>query len=80
MTPMLFGLLAGAAVGLLYLVGAKPQVRRTLAGSVLLGIFVGVLVELARRPLFAAAFAGAATLFLAEFIRWVMGSLRKHSS
>jgi xanthosine utilization system XapX-like protein len=79
MSAILIGVVAGVAIGLLYLVGAKRQVRRTLASSVLLGIFVGILVELARRPLFTAIFAGVATIFLAEFIRWVLGSLRRKS-
>lgn len=78
MSAILTGILAGIGIGLLYLVGAKRQVRRTLASSVLLGVFVGVLVELARRPLFTAVFAGAATIFLAEFLRWVVGSIRRN--
>ncbi len=77
MAAILIGVLAGIAIGLLYLIGAKRQVRRTLASSVLLGIVVGILVELAKRPLFAAVFAGVATIFLSEFIRWVLGSLRR---
>ena len=64
---------------MLYLVGAKQQVRRTLISSVLLGVFVGILVELARRPLWTAVFSGLATIFLAEFIRWVFGSLNRKS-
>ena len=79
MAAILIGLLAGIAIGLLYLVGVKQAVRRTLASSVLLGIFMGILVELARRPLFTAVFAGVATIFLAEFIRWVLGSLKRRS-
>jgi hypothetical protein len=77
MAAILIGLVGGIAVGLLYLVGRQRQVRRTLASSVLLGVFIGILVELARRPLFTAVFAGVATIFLAEFIRWVLGSLRR---
>ena len=77
MAAILIGLVSGAVIGLLYLVGRKPHVRRTLASSILLGVFVGILVELARRPLFTAVFAGAATVFLAEFIRWVLGSARR---
>ena len=77
MAAILIGVLAGVIIGLLYLVGAKQQVRRTLISSVLLGVFVGVLVELARRPLFTAVFAGVATIFLAEFVRWVLSSFKK---
>ena len=77
MIPIVIGLAGGILLGLLYLVAKERGVRRTLASSVLLGIVVGILVELARRPLFAAVFAGVATVFLVEFIRWVMGSVRK---
>lgn len=77
MTAILLGVLAGIALGMLYLVSAKQQVRRTLISSILLGVFVGVLVELARRPLFTAIFTGVSTIFLAEFIRWVLGSVRR---
>lgn len=77
MAAIAIGLLAGVAIGLLYLFGARPNVRRTLASSVLLGIFVGVLVELAREPILSAVFAGVATIFLSEFIRWVLGSVRR---
>ena len=77
MAAILIGLIAGVLIGLLYFVGAKQQVRRTLASSVLLGIFVGVLVELAREPMLSAVFVGVATIFLAEFIRWILGSLRR---
>ena len=77
MAAILIGVLAGIAVGLLYLVGAKERVRRTLASSVLLGVFIGILVELARRPLFTAVFVGVATVFLSEFLRWVLGSFRR---
>ena len=66
-------------MGFLYLFGSKPKVRRTLASSVLLGIFVGILVELAREPILSAVFAGVATIFLAEFIRWVLGSVKRKS-
>jgi len=79
MTPILIGLLAGIAIGVLYLFSKEPRVRQTLASSLLLGVVVGILVELARRPLFTAVFAGLATMFLAEFVRWVMGSLKKRS-
>jgi len=79
MRPILVGLVLGISVGLAYLFSKEPAVRRTLASSVLLGIFVGILVELARRPLFTAIFAGLATIFLAEFLKWVMGSLKKRS-
>ena len=77
MAAIVVGLLSGTVVGLLYLFGTKPTVRRTLASSVLLGIFVGVLVELARRPLLAAVFAGLAAIFLAEFLRWVLGNSKR---
>ena len=79
MAAILIGLIAGAGIGLLYLFGSKPRVRRTLASSVLLGIFVGILVELAREPILSAVFAGVATIFLAEFIRWVLGSVKRKS-
>ena len=71
------GVLVGVALGLLYVAGRRPSVRRTLTSSILLGVVVGVLAELARRPIFAAVFAGVATIFLVEFIRWVLGSLRR---
>jgi len=77
MAAIVVSLLAGVAIGLLYLFGTKPTVRRTVASSVLLGIFIGVLVELARRPLLAAVFAGLATIFLAEFLRWVLAGFKK---
>lgn len=77
MAAIIVGLLAGVGLGVLYLVASKPAARRTLASSVLLGIFIGVLVELARRPLLTAIFAGISTIFLAEFIRWVAGSLKR---
>jgi ABC-type Mn2+/Zn2+ transport system permease subunit len=77
MTAILVGLALGILLGLAYLFSKEPTVRRTLASSVLLGVVVGMLVELARRPLFTAIFAGLATIFVAEFIRWVMGSSRK---
>ena len=79
MAAILIGVMAGVGIGLLYLVSSKPKVRRTLASSVLLGIFVGVLVELAREPILSAVFAGVATIFLAEFIRWVLGSVKRKS-
>ena len=77
MPAIVLGLLGGIAIGVLYLIGAKAETRRTLVSSVLLGIVVGVLVELAREPLLGAVFAGLATIFLAEFIRWVLRSLRR---
>ncbi len=77
MAAILLGLLGGILLGVLYLLGAKPQARRTLASSVLLGVVVGVLVELARKPLLGAVFAGVAAMFLAEFVRWVLGSRRR---
>ena len=77
MAAIAIGVLAGVVIGLLYLVGANSRVRRTLASSILLGVVVGVLVELAREPLLGAVFAGVATIFLAEFVRWVMGSLKR---
>ena len=79
MAAILIGVIAGVSIGLLYLVGSKPEVRQTLASSVLLGIFVGILVELAREPILSAVFAGVATIFLAEFIRWVLGSVKRKS-
>lgn len=79
MVAITVGLLVGVALGLLYLSATKPMVRRTLSSSVLLGVVVGLLVELARRPLVAALFAAVATIFIAEFIRWVMGSLKRRS-
>lgn len=78
MAAIVIGVLGGVSVGLLYLLGSKPQARRTLASSVLLGIVIGLLVELARRPLFAAVFIGVATIFLAEFIRWVLGTVKRN--
>ena len=77
MAAIILGILGGIALGVMYLLGTKPPARRTLASSVLLGIVIGVLVELARRPLFAALFAGMATIFLSEFIRWVLGSVKR---
>ena len=77
MTAILIGLIGGVLIGALSLVGAKAHVRRTLASSVLLGIVVGILVELSREPMLSAVFAGLATIFLAEFIRWVLGGLRR---
>lgn len=74
MIPIAMGLVAGIFVGLLYLFAKDRGVRRTLASSVLLGIVVGILVELARRPIFTAVFAGVATIFLVEFFRWVLSS------
>ena len=79
MAAILIGVVGGVVIGLLYLFGSKSSVRRTLASSVLLGIFVGILVELAREPILSAVFAGAATIFLAEFIRWILGSLKRKS-
>ena len=79
MTAILVGLVLGIVLGVAYLFSKEERVRRTLASSVLLGVIVGVLVELARRPLFTAVFAGVATIFLVEFIRWVLGSARKKS-
>ena len=77
---MLVGLVVGILLGLVYLARKESTVRRTLISSVLLGIVVGILVELARRPLFTAIFAGVATIFVAEFIRWVLGTRKKRSS
>lgn len=77
MSALLVGLLVGVGLGMLYLSSRAPRVRRTLASSLLLGIIVGLLVELARRPVLGAVFAGAATVFVAEFIRWVLGSARR---
>ena len=79
MAAILAGLLLGVLLGLAYLFSKEPAVRRTLASAILLGIVVGTLVELARRPLFTAIFAGIATIFLTEFIRWVLGSRKKRS-
>ena len=77
MTAILAGLVLGIVLGVAYLFSKEERVRRTLASSVLLGVVVGILLELARRPLFTAVFAGVATVFLVEFIRWVIGSTRK---
>ena len=77
MGAILIGLVLGILLGVAYLFSKDPAVRRTLASSVLLGVVVGILVELARRPLFAAIFAGVATIFLIEFIRWVSGGLKR---
>ena len=79
MAAIVIGVLAGVVVGLLYLVGAQQRVRRTLASSILLGIFIGILVELSREPLLSAVFAGVGTIFLAEFIRWVLGNFKRKS-
>ena len=79
MMPILIGVALGVSLGVAYLFSKDRRIRRTLASSVLLGIVVGILVELARRPLFTAIFAGLATMFLAEFVRWVMKSVRKGS-
>lgn len=79
MTAILAGLVLGIVFGVAYLFSKEERVRRTLASSVLLGVVVGILVELARRPLFTAVFAGVATIFLVEFIRWVVGSLKRRS-
>ena len=79
MTAILAGLVLGIVLGVAYLFSKEERVRRTLASSVLLGVVVGVLVELARRPLFTAVFAGVATIFLVEFIRWVLKSWRTRS-
>ena len=76
MTTILIGLALGVLLGVAYLFSKEPAVRRTLASSVLLGVVVGILVELARRPLLTAVFAGVATIFLMEFMRWVIGSLK----
>ena len=75
--PILIGLAIGVLLGVAYLFNKEPRVRRTLASSVLLGVVVGVLVELAREPIFASIFAGVATIFIVEFIRWVMRSSMK---
>ena len=74
MIPILIGLAVGIVLGAAYLFSKEAQVRRTLASSALLGVVVGILVELARRPLFTAIFAGMAMIFLVEFVRWVMRS------
>lgn len=79
MGAVLIGLALGVLLGVAYLFSKEERVRRTLASSVLLGVVVGILVELARRPLFTAAFAGVATIFLVEFIRWVLKSWRQRS-
>lgn len=79
MTALLAGLAVGILLGVAYLFSKEPLVRRTIASSVLLGIVVGLLVELARRPIFTAVFSGVATIFLVEFVKWVLGSLRKRS-
>ena len=79
MGAVLIGLGVGVLLGAAYLFGKDSSVRRTLASSVLLGIVVGILVELAREPLLSAVFAGVATIFLVEFIRWVLGSLKRRS-
>ena len=79
MTAILVGLALGVLLGVAYLFSKEPAVRRTLASTVLLGVVVGILVELARRPLLTAVFAGVATIFLVEFIRWVIGSLKHRS-
>ena len=77
MVAIAVGLLAGIAIGMAYLFANKPIARRTLASSVLLGIFVGVLVELSREPIFTAVFSGLATIFIAEFIRWALGGVKR---
>ena len=79
MVALLVGLVGGLVVGLLYLVSRKPTVRRTLASSTLLGIVVGIVVELTRRPFLTAIFAGVATIVLAEFIRWIVGSMKRRA-
>ena len=79
MTAILAGLVLGIVLGVAYLFSKEERVRRTLVSSVLLGVVVGILVELARRPLFTAVFAGVATIFLVEFIRWVLKSWRTRS-
>jgi len=75
--PILIGLALGIMVGAAFLLSKERTVRRTLASSVLLGIVVGVLVELARKPIFASIFAGVATIFIVQFVRWVMRSYTK---
>ncbi len=77
MAAILIGLIVGVLAGVLYLIGRQQKVRRTLVSSMLFGIVIGVLVELARRPLFSAVFAGLATVFIAEFIRWILNSRRR---
>jgi len=77
MIPVLVGLAVGMLIGAAYLFSKEPTVRRTLASSVFLGIAVGVLVELARRPMFTAVFAGLATMFLSQFLQWVLSSRRR---
>ena len=80
MAAILIGLCAGIMLGVFYLIGTAPAVRRTLTSSILLGVFLGVLVELARQPLLAAVFVGLGAVFIAEFIRWVSGGRGRRSS
>lgn len=77
MFAIFFGLALGIGLGFLYLLTKEQRIRRTLASSIVFGLVVGMLVELARRPLFTAIFAGVATIFLTEFVRWVLASLKK---
>lgn len=77
MAALLIGLIGGVVIGALYLFGRDKTVRRTLASSILLGVVVGILVELARRPIATAVFMGLATIFIAEFFRWILSSRRK---
>ena len=77
MSAIGIGLIAGVLIGLLYLYGSSQRVRRTLASSVLLGVVVGIVVELARRPLFTAVFVAVATILLAEFLRWGLSGLKR---
>ena len=78
MGALVIGAAGGVLLGVVYLFSRERAVRRTLASSVLLGVIVGVLVELARRPIFTAVFSGVATIVAMEFIRWVLGrSIRR---
>lgn len=74
--PIMLGLVIGILLGVAYLFSKEPTVRRTLASSVLLGIVVGILVELARRPIFTAIFAGLSVIFVSQFVQWVLSSRR----
>ena len=74
MTALLIGLLGGVLAGGLSLFAARADARRTLASSSLLGVAIGFLVELTRRPWWGVVFAGCATMVLAECVR---GSMRR---
>jgi hypothetical protein len=77
MPAILIGLVLGVFIGAAYLFSKEPGVRRTLGSSILLGVAIGLLVELAHRPLFTAIFVGLSIVFLREFILWVLKSYRK---